>query len=309
MGGYVYNGFKVNANSFQDVFSILKGLKPEFEAYKKTLIQKHLTNLTVNNIDSYCLKKHNISNRYAFNDNEFDSILKILRNIDKIKFPSYLRCFLDDTINIYENYKYNSQEDKPITLAWQQLKTMIATEKTPYRVSEGIDLSMSIYLFEKDNVYYLALPVKDISMAKKILLNHNAIEEYGYNSNQDYGNDVDYENAKDCLEFWKTISKTSLSEGLEYQLTDNQVLFSDANILEKYIPSIQERAIRISKEITKIDIPKDTKPYNMFSAIVDYQNSDEYRNELQKNKDEIMKILPVVDGNNICHTYDVIMPI
>lgn len=303
MGGFTYNGFKLNITDFPSVFNFLKEVKKEFELYKKSEICRHIAHLTIDNIDNYILKENNIRNIFGFKNKDVAFALETMNNIPTLSLPPHLRCFLEDITNIYQNYNIRLNADSPISLAWWQLKTMLDTEKTPYNVADSVDLSMSLYLFEKDNQFYLQLPIKDIKDAKNILLSFPVIEDYSYNS--DYEDYTDANEREERFKLWRGLSEKSLNEGLEYHLTNNDLYYHPkAEELEKFIISKEDRAKRLSKNITNIIPPKDLKQSEIISFILDYQSGDEYKTRLQENYELLLTVLPDIDVSNITQEYE-----
>ena len=303
MGGFTYNGFKLNITDFPSVFNFLKEVKKEFELYKKSEICRHIAHLTIDNIDNYILKENNIRNIFGFKNKDVAFALETMNNIPTLSLPPHLRCFLEDITNIYQNYNIRLNADSPISLAWWQLRTMLATEKTPYNVSDSVDLSMSLYLFEKDNQFYLQLPIKNIKDAKNILLSFPVIEEYSY-----YSDDETYTDANEREErfkLWRELSKKSLNEGLEYHLIDNDLYYHPkAEELENFIISKEDRAKKLAKNITTIIPPKDLKQSEIIPFMLDYQNGEEYKSRMKENYELLLTILPDIDVSNITQEYD-----
>ena len=169
MGGITYNGFKLNVENFQAAMSFLKKIKPEFEKLKNTIIKEKLVKNTVKNIDYYIADQNGYSPLSFMRKENFQKIHDDLNNIDAFSLYPHLRCFVDDIKNIFSNYYYQINNERPISYAWQQLKIQMESERTPYRVTDGLDTSMSVFLFEKDGQFYLQLPIKDIRKEKAIL--------------------------------------------------------------------------------------------------------------------------------------------
>lgn len=161
---------------------------------------------------------------------------------------------------------------------------------------------MSVFLFEKDGQFYLQLPIKNIKKAKDILLQQKEIEDFSYFSdNEDI--DIPREEYQKRYELWSMLSKYSLNEGLEYVLSDNQLLHYPKDGFEDFIPPLEKRAKFIAKEITKIIVPENINKDDTFTYIHEYIYSDEYKKEIEKNKQILMRLLPELNENNLRNDY------
>lgn len=310
MGGYIYNGFKMNVSNFETAYASLRNLRPLFEVVKKNRITRKMAYLTACNIDNHFIEQTGDYKSSLFSDNEqIKEASKILDQLPYIMHANSLHAFIDDIKSSFNNYIYGINSDSPISFAWEQLNAMVKSNKTPYRVADGVDFSMSVYLFEDNNRFYASLPVKDIRDTKKIFLSNPIFEEYMYHSDindlEELG--ITREEYEERLQFWKRVGGSSLSNGLEYQLTNNDLIFHpDHEDIVKVLPSVEKRATRLSKIlVTPPAPPEGMEPNKVISYILDYLYSDEHLKRVNEAKEYLINILPEITLDNVNSYQDV----